>query len=394
MKAPTVLISGVGIAGSTLAYWLARNGFEPTLVETAPRLRESGYMIDFWGPGYDVAERMGLIPEIRERGYPIKEVRIVDSRGRRVGGFNADVFRKDLDNRFVSIPRGELAKLLYDTVAPRVETIFGDSIVALGVQAHAVDVAFEHSAPRSFDLVVGADGLHSQVRAIAFGNDGELERYLGFIVAAFNAENYARHDDDVYVSYCVPGKQVARYGLRDGRTGFLFIVRESDPLGAHDLGDGKAFLAGSFGNAGWECADIIEALGPATELYLDRVSQIHLDHWSQGRIVLTGDAAFCPSLLAGEGSSLAMAGAYVLAGELERAAGDNAAAFRNYESLLRPTIERKQKAATRFGGWFAPKTKLGLAFRNAATRLMNLPVIGRWAARRMLAGEMRLPQYA
>jgi 2-polyprenyl-6-methoxyphenol hydroxylase-like FAD-dependent oxidoreductase len=394
MEAPTVLISGAGIAGPTLAYWLARYGFRPTLVESAPSLRDSGYMIDFWGPGYEVAERMALIPKIGDRGYRMKEVRIVNSQGRRVSGFSADLFRDGLNNRFISIPRGELARLLYEAIAGRAEKIFGDSVRALNEHATGVNVEFEHSTPRSFDLVVGADGLHSRVRTVAFGRDNQFEQYLGFIVAAFNAPNYPRRDEDVYVSYCVPGKQVARYTLRNGRTGFFFMVRESNRRPADDVGEGKAFLARSFRNAGWESAEIIGALQSVGELYLERVSQIHLEHWSKGRIVLVGDAAFCPSLLAGEGSGLAMAAAYVLAGELKRAAGDYAAAFQTYQTLLKPLIERKQKSAARLGGWFAPATPLGLVFRNAFTQLMNLPPIGRWAVRRMVTGGMPLPDYA
>jgi 2-polyprenyl-6-methoxyphenol hydroxylase-like FAD-dependent oxidoreductase len=384
----------VGIAGPTLAYWLARYGFQPTLVESALSLRDGGYMIDFWGPGYEVAERMALIAEIIDQGYRIKEVRIVDTLGRRVSGFSGDLFRHGLNNRFISIPRGELARLLYGSITDRVETIFGDSVRTLAEHAHGVNVEFERSTPRSFDLVVGADGLHSRVRAIAFGQENQFEQYLGFIVAAFNTPSYPRRDEDIYVSYCVPGKQIARYSLRDGCTGFFFMERESDRGPAENLGEAKAFLARSFRNAGWESADVIQALHPVGELYLDRVSQIQMEHWSTGRIVLVGDAAFCPSLLAGEGSGLAMAAAYVLAGELKRAAGDHAAAFRNYEALLKPLIERKQKSAARLGAWFAPQTPLGLVFRNAFTQLMNLPVIGRWAVRRMVAGGMALPDYA
>src|SRR6516162_9306558 len=145
MKAPTVLISGVGIAGPTLAYWLARYGFQPTLVESALGLRDGGYMIDFWGPGYEVAERMALITKIMDQGYRIKEVRIVDTLGRRVSGFGGDLFRHGLNNRFISIPRGELARLLYGSITDRVETIFGDSVRALAEHAHGVNVEFEHS---------------------------------------------------------------------------------------------------------------------------------------------------------------------------------------------------------------------------------------------------------
>jgi 2-polyprenyl-6-methoxyphenol hydroxylase-like FAD-dependent oxidoreductase len=395
MAAPTILISGLGIAGPTLAYWLAQYGFEPTLVERSPTFRESGYMIDFWGPGYDVAERMGMLPEIKQYGYRIEEVRFVNGRGKRVGGFGGAVLRDTLYDRFISIPRGELARLLYQRIADNLEIIFNDSVVAIEQGATDVGVSFAHSGPRRFDLVIGGGGLHSPIRNLVFRPERRFEHYLGFIAAAFIADGYPSRDQGAYVSYGVPGRQVARYSLRDGQTGFLFVVGEKDPQAAdRAIHAGPNFLAHAFRNAGWECNEIIAALAKCEDVYLDKVSQIRMDSWSEGRVVLVGDAAYCPSLLAGEGASLAMAGAYVLAGELKRAEGDHASAFRSYQSFLKPFIERRQRSASRLGGWFAPASHLGILARNAATELMNVPVIGRWLFRRTIADEIALPSYA
>jgi 2-polyprenyl-6-methoxyphenol hydroxylase-like FAD-dependent oxidoreductase len=166
----SVLISGIGIAGTTLAYWLGEHGFKPTLVERASHLRTSGYVIDFWGLGYDVAERMGLLSSLKSEGYDVEEVRFVNAEGCREGGFGVDIFRSLTDGRYVSIARSDLAKLIYHKIDGQSETIFGDSIVGIEDTGDDVGVVFERSAPRRFDLVIGADGLHSAVRELVFGS--------------------------------------------------------------------------------------------------------------------------------------------------------------------------------------------------------------------------------
>jgi 2-polyprenyl-6-methoxyphenol hydroxylase-like FAD-dependent oxidoreductase len=223
MSNRSVLISGIGIAGSTLAFWLGEHGYHPTLIERAPRLRTGGYVIDFWGRGFDIAERMGLLPDLKSEGYDIKELRLVDSHGKRVGGFRVDVFRKLTEGRYVSLSRGDLAKLIYRKIDGRFESIFGDSVVNIEQNNDGVEVAFEHARPRTFDLVIGADGLHSAVRKLVFGNEDRFEKYLGYTVAAFEVGGYRPRDELVYVSHSVPGKQVARFAMRDDRTLFLLI---------------------------------------------------------------------------------------------------------------------------------------------------------------------------
>jgi len=391
-----ILISGLGIAGPTLAYWLSRHGFEPVIVERAPRLRTGGYIVDFWGKGYDVAERMGLLPQLEARGYFVREVRLVDGRGLRVGGFFADVFRRATGGRFVSLPRGELSAAIHGAIEGKVEILFGDSIAALDERDGGVTVRFARSSPvRDFDLVVGADGLHSQVRGLRFGAEGAFEVPLAYKVAAFEAPGYAPRDEDVYVSYSEPGRQVARFALRGDRTLFLFVFHDASPeLPREDDADAqKAVLHRQFGSSGWECPRILAALDGCDEIYFDRVSQVRMESWTQGRVALVGDAAWCPSLLAGEGSALAMIGAYVLAGELRRAEGDWRAAFARYERMLRSFIAEKQGAAVRFASSFAPRSTLGIAVRNLVTRAFAVGPIADLFLGRALRDEIHLPGY-
>jgi len=392
-----VLISGAGIAGPTLSYWLARHGFEPTLVEFAPKLRTGGYIIDFWGAGFDIADRMGLLPEIRRKGYMVEEVRVVDRNGRHVAGFSVKSLVRLAQDRYVSLPRGDLAASTFGKIEGRVETIFGDSVRAIEQSERGVHVTFERGAPRDFDLVVGADGLHSRVRELVFGPESQFEKYLGYKVAAFETQAYRPRDDLVYVMYTQVGQQVARFTMRDDRTMFLFIFADEDASFPADLQNQKALLRKQFGNGGWECPQILDALDAASDLYFDRVSQIRMDPkhglWTRGRVTLIGDAAFCVSLLAGQGSALAMIGAYILAGELRRANGDYSKAFARYQQFFAPFVLEKQKAALRFAGYFAPKSRAALFLRNLMFNLLAFRWIANFAFGRGLSDKLRLPDY-
>jgi 2-polyprenyl-6-methoxyphenol hydroxylase-like FAD-dependent oxidoreductase len=390
-----IAISGAGVAGPALAYWLLRAGHEPTLIEQAPHLRTGGYMIDFWGVGYTIAERMGILPAVHERGYAIQEVRLLDKRGRKVGGFSTDVFRRMLGNRFVSLPRGDLAAEVYRSIDGRTETILDDSISALQEHGQGVRVVFAKGGERDFDLVVGADGLHSRVRHLTFGPQRQFERHIGYFVAAFDTAGYRPRDELAYVSYAVPGRQVARVALRDDRTMFLLVfaaelIAGPDP---RSLDERKASLHRIFDGAGWECPQILEAMDGSEDVYFDRVSQITMDAWSKGRVGLIGDAAACVSLLAGEGTGLALTEAYVLAGELKRSGNDYGQALRRYEHRLRPLIESKQKAARNFAASFAPRSTLGLWVRNQATKLMTIPMVADLLIGGDLRDDLELPEY-
>ena len=391
-----VLISGAGIAGPTLAYWLLHHGFTPTLIERAPRLRTDGYIIDFWGAGFEVANRMGLANDIRRAGYTVREVRVVDNAGKRISGFPAAAFTPAM-GAFTSLPRGELAAIIYRSIAHNVETLFGDTIQRIEQTGDAVTVSFEQEAPRRFDLVIGADGLHSRVRELVFGPDSRFERYLGIKVAAFEVTGYRPRDELVYVMHSQVGGQVDRFSMRDDRTMFLFTFSDTDPTVPRELHTQKQQIHERFDGSGWECAQILEALDNADDLYFDRVSQIEMDPveglWTRGRVALVGDAAFCVSLLGGQGSALAMTAAYVLAGELHRAGGDHQRAFAEYQRRFAPFVAMKQRAARRFAGTFAPRSRLSLSIRNQVFRLLSVPVVARVIAGRGFSDKLDLPDY-
>jgi 2-polyprenyl-6-methoxyphenol hydroxylase-like FAD-dependent oxidoreductase len=232
------------------------------------------------------------------------------------------------------------------------------------------------------------------VRRLAFGPQAGFERSLGYHVAAFEAEGYRPRDELVYVSHAEPGRQIARFAERDHRTMFLYIFAEEHLSGPEPTDTAaRAALRRVFAGVGWECPRILDAMDQAPELYFDRVSQIVVDRWSSGRFALVGDAAACVSLLAGEGTGLAMVEAYVLAGELKAAGGDHAEAFRRYEQRLRPFIEGKQKSARKFASSFAPRSAFGIWFRNQVTHLMGLPFVANAAVGSGLRDDFELPEY-
>ncbi len=394
MAGRSVLISGIGVAGPALAYWLLEHGFQPTLIERAPRVRTGGYMIDFWGVGYDLADRMGLLPAILEAGYHVREVRIVNAAGRRVGGFGTDAFFSATGGRFTSLARGDLSAVLYRAVADRMQTVFGDSIAAIDAWGDGAIVSFEHAPARRFDVVIGADGLHSHVRTLAFGARTDIERYMGYVVAAFDVTGYRPRTENVYIGLGAPGRQVTRFSMRGDRTMFLLVATDDGgpAIDPHDRAGQHAYLQSRFAGLGWECPQILDSLPQASDLYFDRVSQIRMDAWSKGPVGLVGDAASAPSLLAGQGSALAIIGAYVLAGELSRARSVDEA-FARYQQALGPFVLDKQRAAERFAGSFAPRTTLGLFARNLMMYAMAIPGVTRLLMGRSLLDRIQLQEY-
>jgi 2-polyprenyl-6-methoxyphenol hydroxylase-like FAD-dependent oxidoreductase len=382
-----VAISGAGIAGGTLAYWLLHAGHEPIMIEHAPSLRTGGYIMDFWGVGYTVAERMGILPAVRAAGYQVGEVRFLNDDGCKVGGFSVDALRDLTKGRLTSVARSALAREIYRLVEGRVETLFNDQISEIDEHDNGVRITLQSGGQRDVDIVVGADGLHSQVRKLIFGPEERFEKDLGYRFAVFESAGYAPRDNDVYVIHSATSRQIARFALRDGRTLFLLVFKKELMNGVEpgSPAETHALLRSVFADASWESAPILAAMGTADDLYFDRVSQIRMPSWRRGRVVLVGDAGMGVSFLAGEGAGLAITEAYVLAGELARAEGDHQSAFTAYENRLRPFIEGKQHAAENFASTFVPQTQFGIWLRNQATKLMALP----GAANLMLGQSLR-----
>ena len=386
-----VLIVGAGIAGPTLAYWLQRAGHQPTLLEHAPRLREGGYLVDFWGAGFEVAERMGIVPRLLDKGYRMQEVREVSASGRRIAHFDPRHLLGISGGRYVSIGRADLARTIYDALDGEVETILGDTVRTLDDDGDRVRVELAKGRVRDFDLAVGADGLHSRIRTLVFGPEQEFERCLGIAVAAFDLPGYRPRDELVAVMHTEVGLQVLRLALRDGSTMFCFMFRHDGELPDRDLAAQQDLLRHRLRNVGWEVPAILDRLPEARTFYLDTASQIRLPSWSRGRVALVGDAAACPSLLAGQGSALAMIEAYVLAYELDRAQGDHRAAFAAYQHRLADIVRDKQDAAIGLGAAFAPRNRRQLLLRNSVVALMAIPFVAKLAMGRSLQDPIRLP---
>ncbi|HEX5071294.1 MAG TPA: FAD-binding domain [Vicinamibacterales bacterium] len=388
-----IAINGVGVAGPTLAYWLRRAGHEPVLFEKAPSLRTAGYVIDFWGPGFEIAARMGLAAAVRERGYAMERLRIVDGRGRPVAQLSVAPLRRRLQDRFVTIPRGDLAELLYQA-CDDVPAHFGTSIVGVEQNDGGVTVQLSDGSVRAFDAVIGADGLHSAVRAAVFGPESRFEHSLDCDVAVYRIDGYRPREELAYVSYTVPGRQAARISLRGDRT-LVLLLCDARLIGDHPTTaqDQHAALRRAFGGMQWEVPALLDGLTTTRDFYFDRVSQIRMPQWSIGRVALAGDAAACVSLLAGEGTGLAMVEAYVLAHEFSQTT-DPARAFAAYESRLRPLIERKQQAALRMRGFFVPKTSFGLAVRNWLVAVASWPLLTGLILGPAISDDVELPDFA
>jgi 2-polyprenyl-6-methoxyphenol hydroxylase-like FAD-dependent oxidoreductase len=365
-----VLISGASIAGPALAYWLRRYGFDPTVVESAPAPRAGGQAIDLRGAARTVADRMGLLDEVRRAHVGTRGMAYVDAANRRLASMPADLLG-DSGGAIaeLEIMRGDLVRILYEATRDDVEYVFGDAIADLAQGEDGVKVTFERAQPRRFDLVVGADGLHSGVRRLAFGPESRFVRHLGAYVAVFSVANHLDLDGWELL-YSVPGKTAGIYPVRHGTEARALFFFAAPPLAydRHDLDQQKRLLADSFAGERWEVPRLLDAMWEAPDFYFDSVSQVHLDRWSSGRVALVGDAAHGPSPLAGVGTSLALVGAYVLAGEL--AAGGDHAAFARYEAELRDYVTRGQKLAKSNAAGLLPRSRWQLRMRNQFIRML------------------------
>jgi 2-polyprenyl-6-methoxyphenol hydroxylase-like FAD-dependent oxidoreductase len=375
----SVLISGASIAGPSLAYWLERYGATVTVVERAPALRPGGQAVDFKGPVHrTVLEQMGILDEIHRRQTGGLDQAIVDADGRRIATMPGDFTAGD-----VEIRRGDLAAILYEATSERVEYVFGDWITSLTDTADGVHVTFAHGAPRTFDLVVGADGIHSAVRRLAFGPESDYVRYSGHHYAL--AEIGLSGGEPTM--YNEPGRMVTVGGVKAP----AFFVFASEPLeyDRYDAEAQKQILRDAYAGGRWRIPELLGRLDDAESVYVDAISTVRIDRYAAGRVVLLGDAAY-GSTLAGFGTGLAVVGAYVLAGELLAAAGDHSVAFRRYEEVFRGYA--KIGAMAKPGMFLAPATRFGIRMRNLMFRTGPMMRAMVWVAERF-ASKVDLPDY-
>ncbi|MBS1509886.1 MAG: FAD-dependent monooxygenase [Bacteroidetes bacterium] len=378
MNNKNILISGAGIAGTALAFWLKRYGFHPTIIEIAPKLREGGYAIDFMGAGYDVAVKMGIVDELKKVDINFSKVALVDKNDREQGSINYQKIKKFMNGRAMTLLRSDLAKTIYTALDKDIEIIFDNTIEKIEQNDKEVRVSFKQGSSRSFDLVIGADGLHSMVRKLIFGDESKFEKYLGYYTSSYTIKNFSTGNSE-FAMYNFPCRQVAVYSNKNNATTtfFIFSFPEKLTYAHHDTEKQKQILREQFTGGGWKCTPLLNALDNTADFYFDSVSQIKMDRWYNGRIALVGDAGYCPSLLSGKGSTLAMVGAYILAGELKEANGDYQQAFVQYEKLFKPFMEKKQQSAQSFAKSFVPKSYFGIGLRNFVFKLMSVSVFSK-----------------
>ena len=367
-----VLVSGASIAGPAVAYWLQRYGFDVTVVERAAQLRGGGYPIDIRGTALDVVERMGIGPQLRAAHVNTRAITFVEPDGAVIARLQPEVIAGGGAGRDLEVPRGDLARVLYDVTRDRVRYRFSDSISTMTEDADGIDVRFARGGRQRFDLVVAADGLHSTTRGLVFGPEEPFHRYLGYAFAGFTVRRDFGLDHEAAL-WSTPGRGAALYAVGQQGTvhGFLNLALPQAPFHAfRDPAAQRELVASAFEGDGWYVPELVEAMRTSDDLFFDVVSQIRMPRWSAGRLVLVGDAGYAPSFLTGQGSSLALVGAYLLAGELA-ATGDHRTAFERYEKLARSFVEQNQDLVTAGQATMFPSTAEALAERDVMLRRLT-----------------------
>ena len=369
-----VLVSGASIAGPATAFWLHRNGFEVTVVEKASAVRDGGYPIDVRGTALEVVRRMGILPQLQDADIETRRLTFLEADGTVAAAVHPQHVTGGVDGQDLEVRRGDLTSVLHDAVRDDVEFVFNDSIDALDEHPEGVRVTFRSGARRDFDLVIGADGLHSRTRELTFGPELQFHRYLGFCFAGFTMPNTfgLSHEG---ILWNAPGRAAALYGVQDGDVvhGFLNFLGPQPPMELlRDPEAQRELVADAFAGDGWEIPSMVKAMREADDLFFDTVSQIHLPAWSRGRVALVGDAAYAPSFLTGQGSSIALVGAYVLADALASTT-DHTEAFTAYEAGAREFVELNQALVGEGDAALFPTTEEALEKRNAGLRGLTEP---------------------
>jgi 2-polyprenyl-6-methoxyphenol hydroxylase-like FAD-dependent oxidoreductase len=367
------LICGGGIAGLALSNRLSVTGWDVTVVDKAAGPRPTGYLMDFFGMGYDAAEAMGVLPRLHELGYLVDEASYVDGSGRRRAGLSLASFSQTVGGRMLSIMRPDLELALRETLGDQVDLRFGTSVATIANGPEGVRATLSDGQVVEADLLVGADGIHSTVRDQVFGPEVQFLRYLGFHTAAYVFDDPAIYSL-VAGRFCLTdtmNRQMGLYGLRDGRVAVFTVHRSAAatlPI------DAQLAVRTAYASLGWIVPQALAQCPRAREVYYDQVAQIETARWSIDRVTLVGDACHAVSLLGGQGASLAIAGAYILAEQLAQADSIEAGLAR-YEELWRPVVTRKQQVARQGMQWFLPKTRRQILQRRVMLKLSGKPVV-------------------
>ncbi|MEU5239428.1 FAD-dependent monooxygenase [Streptomyces lydicus] len=366
-----ILVSGASIAGPALAYWLTRHAFSVTVVERAPALRRTGgHAVDLFRPAVHISEKMGVLPRIEERATGTHRMTLYPEGSRRpVRADLSKIFRASSDQH-VEIMRDDLSEIYYDATRDDAEYLFGDSITAISPDG---EVQFENAAPRRFDLVIGADGLHSNVRHLVFDDETRFHASTGAYLGVLTLPNVAGLDGDLLLHVGI-GRTAGMYGARhlgDARALFLFRSKHELDYHHHDVPRQKELLRGAFAGMHAHVDRWLDELDRTPAFYFDSITQLHMDTWSQGRVTLVGDAGYCPGPALGGSTSLAVLGAYVLAGELARADGDHERAFPAYERVMAEHVHGSHAVALSAAKTLIPTSRLGVRGLAHGARLIS-----------------------
>ncbi len=366
-------IAGAGIAGLAAALSLNRRGWQVGIVEKAKSFRSGGYMIDFFGPGFDAAERLGLLPALKRRSSDIDKVDWVGPTGRLDAKLDYRLIKQAAQGRLFPLLRGNVEEVLRDALPAEVAVRFGTSVTAVAQNDTCVQATLSDGQVVTADLLVGADGIHSTVRQAVFGAEQQFLRPLGYRTAAYFFEDaeVTRRLGGTFSMLTLPGRLAGFYEATPGRLASFFVWTDAN---VEPDRDPASTLRARFGDLGWVVPAALHAAPHTSEIYEDVVAQVDMPRWSNGRVVLIGDAAYAVSLVAGQGASMALAGGTLL-GELLTPGTAIEPALRAMEAQLRPAVLKKQRSGRRTARWFVPATPLHIALRNLAFRAMNTPLL-------------------
>jgi 2-polyprenyl-6-methoxyphenol hydroxylase-like FAD-dependent oxidoreductase len=364
------IISGAGIAGLSSALAVHRAGWEVTVLERAPGLRSGGYMLDFFGPGYEAAEALGVIDALKARGDDVEHVDFVNADGRLGSSMDYGRMRQAAGGKLFPILRGDIEKVLYEALPDSADLRFSTELATISETGRGVAAKLSDGQEIEADLLVGADGIHSLTRKLVFGPEQDFLRFLGFHTAAyfFESTEVSRALGGQFKMMAIPAGMAGFFDVGSGRIMAFFVMRaESEKRPA----DPRGKLREAFGDLGWVLPEAL-AKAPDSDIYYDIVAQVEMPAWHKGRVMLVGDAAYAVSLLAGQGASLAIAGGRAL-GQVLEGTSDIEAALARMDRQLRPLVAEKQRAGRRMANWFVPKSHLHEVVRDLAVNAMNWP---------------------
>lgn len=387
-----ILVAGASIAGTTAAYWLGEAGHEVTVVERAPEFQDSGQNIDIRGVGREVMRRMSLDEAALERGTGEEGTVWVDENGETVAEFTTSELEGDGPTAEMEILRGDLARLIYEAACKRAEFRFGDFVKAIDQEGDAATVTFESGKSDDYDAVVVAEGVGSSTRELILPGENE-PRWMDLTIGYFTIPRIPSDDDTWRWYNMTGGRSISLRPHGESTTSaMLSIQKQGEGEQDWDIERQKAWLHETFADAGWQAERVLAGLADTEDFYFEVLRQVRLPRWSEGRVVLTGDAAWCATPLAGIGATLAVAGAYVLAQEMARAS-DLPAAFAAYEKQVRPMVEDGQGVPKIGPRMMNPRSRLGIALLHGELSVAARPSIQNFAAK-MFSREPEEPDLA